>query len=150
VYNLHDGIAERECAVWQAESFARLGLYTENLRVETRSRSVEGPGNVVLVTVHRESGATVCTGIGQRDLAAESVARQAADRAMAFLRADVPVEKHLADQLLVPLALAGGGSFVTEKPSLHTKTCMELLPLFMNIKARAAQQNARAWRITLE
>jgi RNA 3'-terminal phosphate cyclase (ATP) len=78
------------------------------------------------------------------------VARQAADRALSFLRAEVPVEKHLADQLLAPLALAGGGAFLTEKPSPHTRTCMELLPLFMNIKARAIQRNARAWLITLQ
>ena len=48
------------------------------------------------------------------------------------------------------LALAGGGTFLTEKPSSHTKTCMELLPLFTNITARAAQQNAKAWLITLQ
>jgi len=150
VYNLHEGIAERECAVLQAENFADLGLCEESLHVEKRTRSVEGPGNAVVLTVHRESGATICSGIGQRGIAAESVARQAGGRAMAFLRAEVPAEKHLADQLLVPLALAGGGSFLTEKPSLHTITCMELLPLFVNIKARAMQQNAKVWRITLE
>ena len=129
VYNLHEGIAEREYAALQAQNFVRLGLCEENLRVEERTRSAEGPGNTVVLTVHRESGATVCSAIGQRDVPAESVARQAADRAMAFLRAEVPVERHLADQLLVPLALAGGGTFLTEKPTLHTKTCMELLRL---------------------
>ena len=149
-YNLHEGVAERECAALQEEKFAALGLAADNVLVETRSRAIEGPGNVVLVTVRRESGATVCTGIGQRDVKAESVARQAANRAMAFLQAEVPVEQHLADQLVVPLALAGGGSFLTEKPSLHTRTCMELLPLFTNIKACASQHNAKAWRITLE
>ena len=149
-YNLHAGVGERECAALQEEKFATLGLAADNILMETPSRAVEGPGNVVLVTVRRESGMTVCTGIGQRDVKAESVARQAANRAMAFLQAEVPVEQHLADQLLVPLALAGGGSFLTEKPSLHTRTCMELLPLFTDIKARASQQNAKAWRITLE
>jgi len=149
-YNLHDGVAEREGAALREKNFVGLGLSAENVYVEKETRSEVGPGNVVLVTVRRESGAMVCTGIGQRNVGAESVARQAANRAMAFFKAEVPVEKHLADQLLVPLALAGGGNFLTEKPSLHTKTCMELLPLFMNIKARAVQQNAKAWRITLE
>ena len=150
VQNLYEGIAERECAALLAENFAHLGLGEQNLRQEARSCPAEGPGNAVLVTVRRESGATVCTGIGQRGVASESVARRAADRAMAFLRAEVPVERHLADQLLVPLALAGGGSFLTEKPSLHTRTCMELLPLFTPIRARVAQQDAKAWRITLK
>ena len=148
-YNLHEGVAEREEAALRVEKFACLGLNAGNIHVEKESRAETGPGNVVLLTVRRESGATVCTGIGQREVASEAVARQAADRAMAFLRAEVPVERHLADQLLVPLALAGGGNFLTEKPSLHTKTCMELLPLFMKIKARAIQENAKAWRITL-
>ncbi len=150
LYNLDTGIAEREKAALLAENLRDLGLVEETLGVETKSRAVEGPGNVLLVTVRRESGMTVCTGIGRRGVAAEAVARQAADRAMSFLRAEVPVEKHLADQLLVPLALAGGGAFLTEKPSLHTKTCMELLPLFMDITARAVQQNAKACLITLE
>lgn len=150
LYNLDAGIAEREKAALLAESLRELGLAEESLRVETKACAVEGPGNVLLVTVRRESGTTVCTGIGQRGVAAETVARRAADRALSFLRAEVPVEKHLADQLLVPLALAGGGTFLTEKPSSHTKTCMELLPLFTNITARAAQQNAKAWLITLQ
>ena len=150
LYNLDTDIAEREKTALMAENLRALGLTEETIRVETKSRTVEGPGNVVLVAVRRESGVTVCTGLGQRGVAAEAVARQAAERAMAFLRAEAPVEKHLADQLLVPLALAGGGAFLTEKPSLHTKTCMELLPLFTNITARAVQQNAKAWRITLQ
>jgi RNA 3'-terminal phosphate cyclase (ATP) len=150
LYNLDIGIAEREKAALLAENLHGLGLTEETIRVETKSRAVEGPGNVVLVTVRRESGTTVCTGIGQRDVAAGAVARQAADRAMAFLRAEVPVEKHLADQLLVPMALAGGGTFLTEKPSSHTKTCMGLLTLFMDITACVVQQSAKAWRITLQ
>ncbi len=149
-YNLEAHVAERECAVLQVEKFTRLGLAEKNIEITVSSRSAEGPGNAVLVNLRRQSGVTVCCGIGQRGVAAESVARTAADRAMAFLRAEVPVDQHLADQLLVPLALAGGGSFLTEKPTLHARTCMELLPLFMDIKARAVQQNAKAWRVTLE
>ncbi len=149
LYNLEARIAEREKAALLAENLAPLGLQEEALRIETETHAAEGPGNALLVTVRRESGATVCAGIGQKGLSAEVVARRAADRAMSFLRAEVPVEQHLADQLLVPLALAGGGAFLTEKPSLHTKTCMEVLPLFMNITARAVQQNDKAWLITL-
>ena len=148
--NLETHIAERECAALRAEAYDCLGLAEESRVMVTSSRSVEGPGNAVLVNVRRESGVTVCSGIGQRGVSAESVARQAADRAIEFLRAKVPVDRYLADQLLVPLALAGGGAFLTEKPTPHTRTCMELLPLFMNVKARAVQQNSRAWRITLE
>ncbi|MDR1489189.1 MAG: RNA 3'-terminal phosphate cyclase [Desulfovibrio sp.] len=147
--NLGADIAKREKAALLAENLRVLGLTEKTIHIETKSRSVEGLGNAVLVTVVRESGVTVCTGIGQLGVAAKSVARHAADRARSFLRSEVPVEKHLADQLLVPMALAGSGTFLTEKPSLHTKTCMAVLPLFMDVTARAVQLNARAWRITL-
>ena len=150
LYNLDTGIAEREKATLLTEGVHTLGLTEETLHVEAKSRAAEGPGNTVLVTVRRESGVTVCTGIGQRNLAAEKVVRHALNRANSFLGAEVPVELHLADQLIVPLALAGGGSFLTEKPSLHTRTCMDLLPFFMNITARVTQQSAKAWLITLQ
>ena len=148
-YSLNDGIGEREAAALQGTRYERLLLSPSRITIEDRPRAAEGPGNAVLVNVHRASGITVCSGIGARGVAAESIARQAADRAMDFMRAEVPVERHLADQLLVPLALAGGGSFLTEKPTLHTQTCMDLLPQFMNITAQASQKNAKAWNITL-
>ena len=149
LYNLDTGIAEHEKTTLLTEGLHNLGLTEETLHVETKSRATEGPGNAVLVTVRRESGATVCAGIGQRNLAAEKVVRQAINRASSFLRAEVPVERHLADQLIVPLALAGGGSFLTEKPSLHTRTCLDLLPLFMNIRSCVTQQSAKAWHVSL-
>ena len=150
VYNLHDGIAQRESEAMRVRNFACLELGPGNIDIDTQTRSEVGPGNTVSVTVRRESGITICSAIGMRGVSAESVARQAASRALFFVKADVPVESHLADQLLVPLALAGGGSFVTEKPSSHTRTCIELIPLFTNIGVSALRQSAKAWRITLE
>ena len=150
LHNLDAGIAKREKRILLTEGLNDLGLTEETLHVEIESHAAEGPGNAVMVTVQRESGATVCTGIGQRNLAAEKVARQAINRASSFLKAEVPVERHLADQLIVPLALAGGGSFLTEKPSLHTRTCLDLLPLFMDITTHVTQENANAWHISLQ
>ena len=51
------------------------------------------------------------TGFGRKGVPAEQVAGGACDEAAAYLAADVPVGTHLADQLLVPMALAGGGVF---------------------------------------
>ena len=56
---------------------------------------------------------------------------------MKYTRADyerqVPVGEHLADQLLIPLALAGGGSFATAPLTLHTKTNIEIIKKFLNV-----------------
>ena len=40
---------------------------------------------------------------------------------------------HLADQLLVPMALAGGGVFRTVAPTPHTQTQLELIPRFLDV-----------------
>jgi RNA 3'-terminal phosphate cyclase (ATP) len=60
----------------------------------------------------------------------------------------VPVGVHLADQLLLPLAVAGAGTFVTMPPSRHTLTNIEviqrLLPL--TVESRPTE-GSRAWRI---
>lgn len=57
----------------------------------------------------------------------------AVEAAQAYLTANVPVGEHLADQLLIPLALAGGGSFVTTTPTPHTRTNAEVIGLFLDI-----------------
>ena len=49
------------------------------------------------------------------------------------LDARVPVGQHLADQLLAPLALAGGGSFRTLAPSGHTRTDAQVVERFLDV-----------------
>ena len=47
-----------------------------------------------------------------------------------------PMGKHLADQLLIPLAMAGGGSFRTLPLTRHTTTNMEMVKRFLNVEIR--------------
>ncbi|HEV2846554.1 MAG TPA: RNA 3'-terminal phosphate cyclase, partial [Thermoanaerobaculia bacterium] len=64
---------------------------------------------------------------------AEEVAERALAEMDRYLAAGVPVGEHLADQLLLPLALAGSGSFATLPLSLHAKTQIDLIPLFLDV-----------------
>jgi len=59
----------------------------------------------------------------------------------------VAVGVHLADQLLLPMALAGGGSFTTLEPSRHTLTNIEVIRLFMEIPIRCALLEGKRWKI---
>jgi RNA 3'-terminal phosphate cyclase (ATP) len=81
-----------------------------------------GPGNVLLITIASDAVCEVITGFGEKHVAAAAVAARACGEARAYLDAGVPVGQHLADQLLVPLVLAGGGSFRTLAPTRHTTT----------------------------
>jgi RNA 3'-terminal phosphate cyclase (ATP) len=60
-------------------------------------------------------------------LSAEKVAQQVVADARRYLDAGVPVGQHLADQLVLLLVLAGGGSYRKLKPDSHTRTNLDAL-----------------------
>lgn len=62
-----------------------------------------------------------------------------------WLEADVPVDEHLADQLLIPMVLAGGGSFRTTRPSLHTRTNAEVIQRFLPVSICMEQESEMVW-----
>ncbi|CAK7006664.1 MAG: RNA 3'-terminal phosphate cyclase [Desulfovibrio sp.] len=151
-HSLPEGIVERETAVLLSAKYAALGLTpTDIQRLDDpkSSRSVAGPGNMVLLTVSHGLHKTVFGECGWRGRSAETVARQACKRARIFISAGMPIEAHLADQLLVPLALAGGGSFVAERATKHTRTCLAVIEQFMDIKTDFVPIETKGTRITL-
>lgn len=95
-----------------------------------------GPGNAVFLELAFEHVTEVFTGFGQRGVRAEQVARQAVQEAQRYLAAGVPVGEHLADQLLLPLALAGGGSFQALPLTLHAETNAATVQRFLDVEVR--------------
>lgn len=81
-----------------------------------------GPGNSVTITVAHEHITEVFTGFGERSVRAEAVADPPSRQARAYLDANAPVGEYLADQLLLPMALSGKGSFLTTTVSEHLRT----------------------------
>jgi RNA 3'-terminal phosphate cyclase (ATP) len=144
ISRLSPQIGERELAVVHD----KLGWTAEECHVEQVSSS--GPGNALLLVIQAENVTAVFTGFGERGATAETVAQKAVDSAVGWLNADVPVEEHLADQLLIPMALAGGGMFRTLQPTLHSRTNAEIIKRFLTIDIRFEQENTTAWRVTVE
>lgn len=127
-------IAERELA-----EVARLTGW-EGAELEIREVETPGPGNVLLLEVESESVTEVFAGFGERGVPAEEVAGRAVREMQRYLAAGVPVGEHLADQLLLLLALAGSGAFATVSPSLHTTTQVDLIPRFLDVSIRVEPQ----------
>jgi RNA 3'-terminal phosphate cyclase (ATP) len=107
-----------------------LGWPAEQCRAITVEDS-DGPGNVVEIEIESDALTEVFSAFGEKGRPAESVAEQAAHEARAWLESGAPVGEHLADQLLLPLALAGAGSFRTVAPTPHTLTQIEVIARFL-------------------
>lgn len=123
-------IAEREIErVLQA-------LDWEYDRAEIEEMDAAGPGNVVLVECACRHVTGMFCGFGRRGVPAEKVADEAAGQARAWLAAGVPVGPHLADQLMVPMALAGGGRFTTLPLTRHATTNLEVIDRFVELDTK--------------
>lgn len=128
----HIAVTERDVLV------ERLALAAGDARIE--ECDAHGPGNAAMVFVESDSGTEVFTGFGQVGLPAARLAQELADGVRAFLDADVPVGRHLADQLLVPLALAGGGRFRTSEVTSHTRTAADVVKRFLKTRITFTQE----------
>ncbi len=103
-----------------------------------------GPANLLLIEIERGTMRELVTVHGEKGLRAETVAARASDELAAYLAADVPVGEHLADQLLLPMAVAGGGRFRCAAPSLHATTNIDTIHRFLEIPIRIEPDGATA------
>ena len=93
-----------------------------------------GPGNVVMIELASDTARELVTAFGKRELSSEAVAQMAIEEARAILTAGVPVGSHLADQLLLPMALAGGGAMRTLPLTQHSLTNLEVIQRFLPLR----------------
>lgn len=135
-------VAERELAVCHRS----LDLD----RADIRDVASNGPGNALLVKVEREHLTTVFTGFGKRGLRAESLAKRLVKRVTNYLESGAAVEEHLADQLLLPMALAGGGQFSCDCVSSHFTTNVETIETFLHARIQAIPDNDNRFLVRVQ
>jgi RNA 3'-terminal phosphate cyclase (ATP) len=122
-------VAIRELSVigsgmgWDAPQLLHRGLPGE-----------QGPGNALLVTLEHEHVTEVFAGFGEKAVRAETVAKHLLQEVRDYLISGAAVGEHLADQLMLPMALAGGGSFTTSRLSQHAITNADVISRFLPIR----------------
>ena len=86
------------------------------------------------------------TAFGEKTVRAETVANLAADEVLAYEATTAPVGPHLADQLVLLLALARGGSFRTTAPTQHTRTQLDVVGRFLGSVVVCKETADGTWR----
>ncbi|HET7797946.1 MAG TPA: RNA 3'-terminal phosphate cyclase, partial [Nevskia sp.] len=142
--SIADTVGERELAV-VGDHF---GLPAE-ARSHQKVENAIGPGNAVLIEVESEALCSVFASFGERGLRAERVAAEACRQAQRYLDAGVAVDEHLADQLLLPMALAGGGAFSTTRPSAHFLSNAALIEKFLPVEITQTAETDSEWQIVV-
>ncbi len=132
-------VAERELQVISE----KLGWPAESLHAEPVTNAT-CPGNVLLVEVESDGLTEVFTGFGERGVQAEKVAESVVDQVREYLVSKAPVGEHLADQLLLPMALAGRGSFNAVKISRHAQTNIETIQKFLPVEFKVEKMETSA------
>jgi len=122
IAHLSRRIAEEE----RATLVRLLRLGSESIEIVVDEDS-PGPGNVVTAFLRLGERVHAFTAFGQVGRPARRVATLAAQQLRRFLGSRATVDVHLADQVLLPMALARGGRIRVDAPSSHTTTNLELL-----------------------
>ncbi len=128
-------IAERE----QQTAISMMGWEPSIIAIQSADES-PGPGSIVMLGATYEHVTEISSAVAQIGRNAESVGSSAAKGLSNYLGNDAAVGMHLTDQLLLPLALAGTGSFTTFAMSKHTHAQMDLIPKFLPVKFEIEEQ----------
>ena len=145
VSRLPGKIAQRELAVVGRE----LGWEKSELKTEVVDKPL-GPGNILVVEIESENIIEVFTGFGAKGVSAETVAQRAVEEVRYYLHAGPPVAGHLADQILLPMVLAGGGSFRTLPLTNHTLTNIEVIKKFIDVSIEVAETGKDERRVRIK
>ncbi|MEL6430261.1 MAG: RNA 3'-terminal phosphate cyclase [Planctomycetota bacterium] len=125
LHGIPDTVAERE---WIA--FAKRTDWPRSCLDVVRTEGAGG-GNAMVALLEGEEATAALVSFGSPVLSSERVGGVLARSVQRFLKAGAPVDPHLADQLMVPLALLAGGRFVTGPLSRHATTNAEVIERFL-------------------
>jgi RNA 3'-terminal phosphate cyclase (ATP) len=146
---LPNRVAQRELdAVGRALAWAPEQLRTPAVRQN------EGPGNALMATLVHEQVCELVTAFGEKGVSSEAVAQTLAEEVRAFQNATGTLGPHLADQWMLPLALAvvstqQPAAFTCTELTEHASTNIGVIEAFLPVRFEAAQSGPSCWRVSL-
>ena len=103
-----------------------------------------GTGTMVFLTYRFEKGTAGFTSLGKKGKRAEKVADEACSEFFRFVASDAAVDEHLADQLILYMALAKGqSSIVTKSLTRHLNTNIWVVEQFLPVTFQVDETEGR-------
>lgn len=130
-------IARSACAAlgWDPETAA------------TDARTGQSAGIACLAESRFAAATELCSALGERGVTAEKVGHRCARAMQNYLGSGAVVGRWLADQLLLPMALAGGGEFLTMHPDDHVPTNICIIEAMLPLRFATLHEPDRRFRI---
>ena len=101
---------------------------------ELREMASPGQGAAITIVAECEGGPAGFSAIGERGKRIETVAEEAFADFLAWGKTGAACDEHLADQIVLPLALTPGAShWTTSQVTDHLRTLLWLIPQFISV-----------------
>jgi len=144
--NLPSHVGERQ-RHRMAEVLEETGL---SPHLEVRQVPASTPGSAVFLLAECQHAVAGFSALGERGKPAERVAEEACAAFLHWYRSGAAVEMHLADQLLLPLALAGGPSTLTTcRITRHLLTNAWVVQHFLPVRIQIEGDEGRPGRVAI-
>lgn len=146
VARLDRKIAERQ----ERRACERLEGLCSEIEIEIAEVPAASPGTFLLLLAECEHSQACYGALGARGKPAEKVADEAAEGMAEFLAGDGAVDPWLADQLILPLAVAEGDSEVrTARVTGHLLTNAQVVQEFLPVRIEIAGEVGEAGTISI-
>jgi RNA 3'-terminal phosphate cyclase (ATP) len=130
VANLDVSVAERQ----RIQAIKQLGDLSNYAEIEIMQLRARSKGTFLLLIGEFENSQCCFYGLGALRKRAEGVADEAVSEFLAFLASDGAIDHYLADQLILPMALARGASGIrTSKVTQHLTTNVGIVKMFLPV-----------------
>lgn len=116
--------------------------------IEERSLPSPGQGVFLFLCAEYERTTAGFSSLGERGKPSEAVAREAVDAFLDFDRSEAAVEPHLADQLVLPAALAGGHcAYTVSRVTEHLRTNAWVVQQFLPVTVEVTGETGAPGRV---
>ncbi|WP_343342976.1 RNA 3'-terminal phosphate cyclase [Sphingomicrobium sp. XHP0239] len=109
----------------------------------------QGPGVAMTLEAAYEHVTEVVSGFGKLGVSAERIGTTAGRRMAGYQASSAFAGPYLQDQLLLPMSIAGGGTFTSVKVSEHTRTAADVITKFTGRSAQFEDADTRGTLVRL-